>query len=622
MEDEIKAEFNNSGFIFDKEKEILQKCSTFCINFKLTPTDLVSSWEIYYLNRQINGTVVEDAEMDGFLGYLQSQQKVAIDEKELDLHIYSSRDVDMILNDEDEDIREDVLGTPPPFKSQNHYSEPSDSTPQTIGNISSGKPSKLATPFGRRTDKLVVKFSINNKPNTENREKEDDNENHEDDDVIRKVKPGKRCSLIVHGSGPEIGCRFMYDRIEDRFNALENRISKYATALVSSGQYEEPLDPTVSSQKIIFTVGMIYCDGEGHLNEKSTLLQSSAEHSGGQRVRIELQNLSQFSIFPGQLVGIEGINPSGHCFIASKLVDSIPLPIADDANLPPAKKQALDQEILSVGVSGTQPELSVIIASGPFTTTDNLLFEPLRELLAYASKTLPQLLILLGPFIDSEHPEIKKGTVDRSFDEIFRSEILRRLQDHVEYMGSHARIVLVPSIRDANHDFVFPQPAFDIHPANLRHQITSLTNPGIFEGNQVKIGCCSVDILKHLSGEEISRNPKDGKLSDRMSRLANHIISQRSFYPLYPPAEGIPLDFSLAPEALNISLIPDILILPSDMKHFVKVLPLGERGEEKEQVKCICVNPGRLAKGEGGGTFVELNYYGNPDTCNASIIGI
>jgi len=39
-------------------------------------------------------------------------------------------------------------------------------------------------------------------------------------------------------------------------------------------------------------------------------------------------------------------------------------------------------------------------------------------------------------------------------------------------------------------------------------------------------------------------------------------------------------------------------------------------------VKCICVNPGRLAKGEGGGTFAELNYYGGPDTSNASIIGI
>lgn len=56
--------------------------------------------------------------------------------------------------------------------------------------------------------------------------------------------------------------------------------------------------------------------------------------------------------------------------------------------------------------------------------------------------------------------------------------------------------------------------------------------------------------------------------------------------------------------------------------HLLQVLPLGGRGEGEEQVKCICINPGRLSKGEGGGTFVELNYYGTPDTSNASIIGI
>lgn len=45
-----------------------------------------------------------------------------------------------------------------------------------------------------------------------------------------------------------------------------------------------------------------------------------------------------------------------------------------------------------------------------------------------------------------------------------------------------------------------------------------------------------------------------------------------SFYPLYPPAEGIPIDFSLAPEALQMSTVPDILILPSDLAHFVRVV--------------------------------------------------
>uniref|UniRef100_A0A2N9FSS3 DNA polymerase alpha subunit B n=1 Tax=Fagus sylvatica TaxID=28930 RepID=A0A2N9FSS3_FAGSY len=621
MEEEIVAEFKKSGFDLDEEQEIAKKCLTFCINYNLKPSDIASSWEVYYLNRQWNEPTVQNAQMDGFLQYLQNEQKEAAIKEEPDLHFYSSKDVEMILNEEDGDTKEGILSSPTD-RSLRLYSEPFDSTPQIHGSIfSSGKPSKHVTPFGQRTDKFVVKFCTNNTPNAENGERVIDHENSEDD-IIRKVQPRKRCSLNVHGSGPEPGCRFMYDRIEDRFNALENRIKRHTTALIASGLYEEPVDPTVASQKSIFSVGMICCDGEGHLNEKSILLQSSVEHSGGQRVRLELQKLSQFSVFPGQVVGIEGHNPSGHCLIASKLVDSFPLSTAADVNLHPAKKQALDQEIQSTDLSHKQEELSVIIASGPFTTTDNLSFEPLTELLAYATRKLPQLLILLGPFVDSEHPEIKKGTTDRSFDEIFHTEILKRLQDYVEYMGSDARVILMPSIRDANHDFVFPQPAFDIHPPNLKHQITSLTNPGTFEANQVKIGCCTVDILKHLSGEEMSRNPADGTPSDRMSRLANHILSQRRFYPLYPPVEGIPLDFSLAPEALHISSIPDILILPSDMKYFVKVLSLGEGGEGEEQVKCICVNPGRLAKGEGGGTFAELNYSGGPDRSNASIIGI
>ncbi|KAI7998198.1 hypothetical protein LOK49_LG10G00110 [Camellia lanceoleosa] len=56
-------------------------------------------------------------------------------------------------------------------------------------------------------------------------------------------------------------------------------------------------------------------------------------------------------------------------------------------------------------------------------------------------------------------------------------------------------------------------------------QITSLTNPGIFSANEIKVGCCIVDILKQLSGEEISRNPSGGS-KQRMNRLANHLLSQ------------------------------------------------------------------------------------------------
>lgn len=118
---------------------------------------------------------------------------------------------------------------------------------------------------------------------------------------------------------------------------------------------------------------------------------------------------------------------------------------------------------------------------------------------------------------------------------------------------------------------------------------------------QINFGCCTVDILKQLSGQEISRKPPGGKPGDRIGRLASHILKQQrwfhlalsrcttgdrscavvkfwcsarssySYYPLYPPAPGVPLDLSLAKEALEIPSAPDVLLLPSDLAPFVKV---------------------------------------------------
>ncbi|GKE08649.1 DNA polymerase alpha subunit B, partial [Tanacetum coccineum] len=339
-------------------------------------------------------------------------------------------------------------------------------------------------------------------------------EKSDEDMIIKRVQPVKRCSLEVHGSKPAPGCMYMYDRIEDKFNCLEDRIMKYSKALVASQLYEEVVDPSVASQKSIFAVGMICCEEEGRLKEKPIMLQSSVEHSGGQRVHLDLQKLDQFSIFPGQV------------------------------------RISLDLDNQLADPSDITSDLSLIIASGPYTTVDNMFFEPLSDLLAYAQRKQPQLLVLLGPFIDSEHPEIQKGALNRTYDELFRLKILRRLQDYVEYMGSAARVVLVPSIRDAHHDFVFPQPPFDINVTDPHQQITCITNPGIISANKVKIGYCSVDVLKQLSTNLVTQGIKN-----RMNTLTNHLLSQRSFYPLYTPAEDTPLDLSLAPEALHMSTV-------------------------------------------------------------------
>ncbi|GKD15499.1 DNA polymerase alpha subunit B [Tanacetum coccineum] len=521
---------------------------------------------------------VSDAHMDAFRQQLQSEQKQAIIEKEQGLHSYTDLTMEELI-DEQEEVKE-VVPTSPAVQDVLRL-ELFDATPVTNGKMHSlRKPLELVTPFGQRKDKFVVHSTLNNLPVADDIKVEQGEEKSDEDMIIKRVQPVKRCSLEVHGSKPAPGCMYMYDRIEDKFNCLEDRIMKYSKALVASQLYEEVVDPSVASQKSIFAVGMICCEEEGRLKEKPIMLQSSVEHSGGQRVRLDLQKLDQFSIFPGQVVGVEGHNPSGHYLIATKIVDYVPLSVPDDEDSRQTKRIALDPDNQLADTSDITSDLSLIIASGPYTTADNMFFEPLSDLLAYAQRKQPQLLVLLGPFIDSEHPEIKKGALNRTYDELFRLEILRRLQDYVEYMGSGARVVLVPSIRDAHHDFVFPQPPFDINVADPHQQITCITNPGIISANK------------------------------------------NSFYPLYPPAEDTPLDLSLAPEALQMSVVPDILIVPSDLTQFVKVLSLEGTKEGEQEMKCVCVNPGRIARGAGGGHFVELNFHGNPDSSSASVIRI
>lgn len=45
--------------------------------------------------RQLNKSTVQNAEMDGFLLYLQNEVKEAVIKEEPNLHVYSSKDVDM-----------------------------------------------------------------------------------------------------------------------------------------------------------------------------------------------------------------------------------------------------------------------------------------------------------------------------------------------------------------------------------------------------------------------------------------------------------------------------------------------------------------------------------------------
>lgn len=93
------------------------------------------------------------------------------------------------------------------------------------------------------------------------------------------------------------------------------------------------------------------------------------------------------------------------------------------------------------------------------------------------------------------------------------------------------------------------------------------------------------------------RTPKDTR-PDRLSRLAAHLIDQKSFYPLFPPAVGANVDYEHVEQSGAFAVTPDVLLLPSDLTPFAK-----------EVRKVLCVNPGKLAKGNAGGTYARMAFY-------------
>lgn len=51
-------------------------------------------------------------------------------------------------------------------------------------------------------------------------------------------------------------------------------------------------------------------------------------------------------------------------------------------------------------------KLQIIVAAGPFSVSDKLDYEPLQDLLKHVTELKPNILILMGPFIDNTHSNI------------------------------------------------------------------------------------------------------------------------------------------------------------------------------------------------------------------------
>ncbi|XP_039624981.1 DNA polymerase alpha subunit B [Polypterus senegalus] len=368
--------------------------------------------------------------------------------------------------------------------------------------------------------------------------------------------------------------KYMFQKLRDIRDVLANKIEDLGATLKNCYSIEEFASTSLPAQENVILLGQICCDSNGKLNAKSVVLEGDLEYSCGMQVPVDLSELREYSLFPGQVVVMEGINSTGRKLVASKLYEGVPLPFYR-----PEEQDDISDE-----------QQMVLVACGPYTTSDSLTYEPLLDLIEIVKRDKPDVCILLGPFLDSKHEQVESYQLIGTFEEVFK----RCLKGIIEgTRGLNTQLVFVPSLRDVHHEYVYPQPPFVFPEISKedRQRVHLVPDPCTLNINGVVFGLTSTDIIFHMGTEEISSSVG----SDRFTRILKHILTQRSYYPLYPPAEEMNIDYENFQLYAQMQVTPDVFIVPSELRYFVK-----------DVIGCVCMNPGRLTKGQVGGTYGRL----------------
>ena len=471
---------------------------------------------------------------------------------------------------------------------------------------------------------------------------------------------GMRCAVSTSGediNNCEGRYRYMFTTMEERARNLDKHMLRMQAHMCEKASLKaEDLQPVgIPSPETVWVCGRICCEAEtGKINSQAVMLEGSRRESGGRRVKLDLVEVGAYSLFPGQIVLVEGINSSGRKMVVKRIVEGFP------SDLPKTAPQKLLEFSHSSLFQGGEP-LNICTAAGPFTTSDSLSYEPLMDLMGRILEKKPDVVVLVGPFVDVTQPLLASGDVRlhdydedgniigshaASYEVVFIERIVRDALTNLfgEDENLPTNIVLVPSLQDAHHECVFPQPPFgdrdevktDYFDQSLgvldipfsdsndsRRRVHLLPNPCMFRANEVLFGVCSTDVLFALSSDEVSHNMP----GNRLDRLVAHLLQQQSFCPQFPvpptslaqvrPASSLclppspslspPSHSPLYPLTLHIQLdlrhaakwqmqrSPDVLILPSRLAHMAR-----------DVLGTVIVNPGSLAKGPNGGTFAEI----------------
>ncbi|KAG1062536.1 hypothetical protein G6F42_027398 [Rhizopus arrhizus] len=205
----------------------------------------------------------------------------------------------------------------------------------------------------------------------------------------------------------------------------------------------------------------------------------------GKRVRLNLSKVSDYTLFPGQIVGVFGTNIRDDVFHVERFL------------LPPMPKR-IESDILT-----DRKPVEMIVASGPYTLDDDLSYQPLEDLLKKCEQDQPNVILLMGPFISANHPRVASGKIESLPEEVFHNQIAKRLEQFLE-KSQRSHVLLMPHADDMIQSFpLYPQPPLE---NTIRHgRLHQLSNPAQISINGHNISASNIDILFRLAKEEISR---------------------------------------------------------------------------------------------------------------------
>lgn len=680
---------------------ILSQISALSTSLRLSPKQLAEAWEAHSLTKNVD--TLSDASFKGYQATLTKQDKTVMSNNNTGLGKRSAPGSNVTPSPAVKREKVDTTATPGANgaavgSNRNGLSAVDNlTTPKGSPNSKQGAP----TP---NTSSTMVITPPNNKPVVTVKYSERKNSGHtvssynphnlpSASEIILTTKtPTEKqiiqshiaASISLHPASthPTSSHRHMFTPLEKRSGALEQRLHSMNNVIcntynIKSEEDEmiEAMDNPSSSkepeiknengeeggkkeeefslwtpvglpkQSKVVCVGRICNEAhEGRLNRASIRLEGSRQHSAGSRISVDLQELSKneddptknqsYSFFPGQIVAIEGINSSGRTMQASRLIEGAAPPTETLS-----ASQLMDYHHGAKSQNGNP--LSIVSLCGPFTTKDNLDYDPLVDAILKIQTDKPDVVIMCGPFVDSRQPLVTgndgvgpmidvDGTERAvSYEFLFANKISALLEEM--YMNDpelKTQFVLVPSMDDAFLDNVYPQPPLQDRIANVKvpkgleaefgdlglnyvelagrekdraaresfQRVHCVSNPCTLQINDVTVGVTSTDVLFHISSDECNANLAPGT---RLSRIAQHLIQQRSYYPLFPAPKGMAsLDLARSTQ-WEMPVQPDILITPSKLASFAR----------KVSDSTIVVNPGELTKNTTGGTYAEIDIH-------------